>query len=56
MSKLILALPIVFMFSCSETKETYYCSDSGFRYIKFLNKMAPDFNKLGLPQRCEKND
>ena len=56
MSKLIALLPILFMFSCIEKKEAYYCADNGFRYITLGSNLAPDFNKLGLPKRCEKLD
>ena len=57
MSKLIALLPILFMFSCDfKVEEDYYCSDSGFRYITLGSNLAPDFNKLGFPMRCEKTD
>ncbi len=55
MAKLI-AFLMLFTVSC-EQKENHYCSDAGFRYIKHgIMSMAPDFNKLGLPMRCGKND
>jgi len=53
MKILLIATALMTLVGCPKREEAYYCSDSGFRYIKNFDAMAPDFNKLGLPKRCE---
>jgi hypothetical protein len=51
-------LGVSFIMVGCKPSETKFCAENGFRYIKFhyaldTKAVAPDFNKLGLPARCE---
>lgn len=61
--KTLLLLTTALLFaSCGKINtEEKFCAENGFRYIEFKSWLsskgvAPDFNKLGLPARCDKID
>jgi hypothetical protein len=54
--KALLILTSMTLISCNFDKEIIYCAENGFQYVRTPSGMAPDFNKLGLPKRCEPNE
>ena len=58
MMKIIAMISAVLFLSGCELKESRFCAKNGFSYIMFSSwpyktAVAPDFNDLGLPKRCE---
>lgn len=59
--KILLAISAIVLLSGCELRESRFCAKNGFSYIMFnsfpyKNAVAPNFNQLGLPKKCEGNE